>query len=51
MNCAGDVPKLWAQLKPHYQHREFFRDPEQDGLGLGLLHWDASKPLPKLSLS
>src|SRR3954447_10866492 len=38
-NCAGDVPHLWNQLKPHFRHREFVRDPNQDGLGLGLLHW------------
>jgi cephalosporin hydroxylase len=50
MNCAGDVPVLWNQLKPHYRHREFFRDPEQDGLGLGILHWSESTPLPDLVL-
>jgi cephalosporin hydroxylase len=49
MNCAGDVPILWNQLKPHYRHREFFRDPDQDGLGLGILHWSESTPLPELT--
>jgi hypothetical protein len=47
-HCAGDVPHFWGQLKPHYRHREFFRDPDQDGLGLGILHWSSSKPLPAL---
>lgn len=49
MNCAGDVPHLWRQLKLHYRHREFLRDPDQDGLGLGILHWSSSTPLPDLT--
>ena len=48
-NCAGDVPRLWNQLKPHFRHREFVRDPNQDGLGLGLLHWSKATPLPDLT--
>jgi predicted O-methyltransferase YrrM len=48
-NCAGDVPLLWNQLKPHFRHREFVRDPKQDGLGLGLLHWSKATPLPDLT--
>ena len=47
-HCAGDVPLFWSQLKSHYRHREFFRDPNQDGLGLGILHWSAATPLPPL---
>lgn len=46
--CAGDVPRFWKQLTPHYRHREFVRDPNQDGLGLGILHWSASTKLPDL---
>jgi len=49
LHCAGDVPHLWHQLKPHYRHREFLRDPEQDGLGLGLLHWSKATVLPDLT--
>jgi cephalosporin hydroxylase len=45
---AGDVPRFWNLLSPHYRHREFVRDPEQDGLGLGLLHWSSATPLPQL---
>ena len=48
-NCAGDVPLFWNQLKPHFRHREFVRDPEQDGLGLGLLHWSKATPPPGLT--
>ncbi len=49
MNCAGDVPRLWNQLKMHFRYQEFFRDPAQDGLGLGILHWSRSVSLPELS--
>jgi hypothetical protein len=27
------------------------RDPDQDGLGLGISHWSSSKPLPALESS
>ena len=47
-HCTGDVPYFWNQLKPHYRHREFLREPDQDGLGLGILHWSAATPLPPL---
>ncbi len=36
---VGDVPRFWSELKAHYRHREFIREPDQDGLGLGILHW------------
>jgi predicted O-methyltransferase YrrM len=45
---AGDVPQFWNQLKPHYRHREFIRDPDQDALGLGILHWSESVKVPQL---
>lgn len=45
---AGDVPLFWSLLKPHYRHREFVHDPEQDGFGLGILHWSESTKLPEL---
>jgi cephalosporin hydroxylase len=48
LRSAGDVPRLWNSLKPHYRHREFFRDADQDGLGLGLLHWSATTKIPEL---
>ena len=48
INRAGDVPVLWQMLKPHFSHREFIRDPEQDGLGLGILHWSKNIQLPEL---
>jgi cephalosporin hydroxylase len=47
---VGDVPRFWAELKPHYRHREFVRDPNQDGLGLGVLHWSESSRLPASNL-
>ncbi|MEP6603224.1 MAG: class I SAM-dependent methyltransferase [Spartobacteria bacterium] len=45
---AGDVPRFWSALKPHYRHQEFIHDPDQDGLGLGILHWSRETPLPVL---
>jgi cephalosporin hydroxylase len=43
---AGDVPRLWGELKAFYPHEEFVQDPEQDGLGIGLLRYSPSVELP-----
>lgn len=43
---AGDVPKLWAELKPLFQAREFVADPDQDGLGIGVIVHDPGVELP-----
>ncbi|MBS0659727.1 MAG: class I SAM-dependent methyltransferase [Verrucomicrobia bacterium] len=43
---AGDVPILWAELKPHFRTHEFVHDPGQDGLGIGVLEHDPSVPWP-----
>lgn len=43
---AGDVPRLWGQLKLFYPHEEFVQDPDQDGLGIGLLRYSPSVELP-----
>ena len=34
---AGGVPKFWRELSPHYPHREFIRNPDQEGFGIGSL--------------
>lgn len=44
---AGEVPQLWALLKPHFEVREFVDDPEQDGLGIGVLVHDPAVELPE----
>ncbi len=36
-NWAGEVPKFWATLKPHYETREFVASPDQDGFGIGVM--------------
>jgi cephalosporin hydroxylase len=43
---AGEVPVLWADLKVHYPHHEFIEDPEQDGLGIGVIEYDPRVVLP-----
>jgi predicted O-methyltransferase YrrM len=35
---AGDVPHFWREIKQSYRHEEFVSNPEQDGLGIGVLH-------------
>jgi predicted O-methyltransferase YrrM len=39
---AGGVPTLWKELKQKYDSREFITDPDQDGLGLGVLRYSSS---------
>ena len=39
-NDVGDVPTFWAQLRGKYETEEFIEDHEQDGFGIGLLHWE-----------
>jgi len=35
---AGDVPRLWREIRPLYEQTwEFIQDPEQDGLGIGVV--------------
>jgi len=45
---VGDVPRLWADLSPHYRSKEFIDDPGQDGCGIGMLLYDVSVALPEL---
>lgn len=37
---SGGVPTFWRELAQHYAHREFIKDPEQDGMGIGILTYD-----------
>jgi cephalosporin hydroxylase len=43
---AGEVPRFWRQLKPHYQTREFVESPDQDGLGIGAIVYDPAVTPP-----
>jgi len=40
---VGDVPKLWKELQSQFSHskkmQELIEDTEQDGFGIGLIHW------------
>tara|TARA_B100001093_G_C26854879_1_gene1026909 strand:+ start:2416 stop:3174 length:759 start_codon:yes stop_codon:yes gene_type:complete len=36
---AGDVPVFWNEVKKNYKHQEFVENKDQDGLGIGLIHW------------
>lgn len=43
---AGEVPRLWAELKPFFAHQEFIDDQGQLGRGIGVLHHDPHVDLP-----
>ena len=35
---VGGVPTLWRELREQYRHREFVRDWNQGGFGIGVLY-------------
>jgi predicted O-methyltransferase YrrM len=38
---TGDVPRFWAELKSRgYSVEELVENPEQDGMGIGVVFWD-----------
>jgi cephalosporin hydroxylase len=43
---SGGVPILWEELKRIYPSREFVRDPEQNGMGIGIIRYSSSVELP-----
>ncbi len=43
---SGGVPALWKELQKIYPSREFVRDPEQNGLGIGVIRYSSSIELP-----
>jgi predicted O-methyltransferase YrrM len=36
-----NVYKFWEEIKPLYRHKEFIRDPDQKGAGIGVIFIDA----------
>lgn len=48
---VGDVPQFWQKIKDYYPHWEFVRDPEQDGLGIGVIRYSSSNEIPRSLLS
>ena len=38
-NWTGGVPQFWQELKANYDTEELLEDSNQDGYGLGLIHW------------
>ena len=45
---VGEVPKFWSQLKREVEISEFVEDPEQDGMGIGVVRLSAVEH-PRLS--
>jgi cephalosporin hydroxylase len=43
---SGGVPKLWEELSRLYPAQTFINNPEQDGMGIGLLTYSTSVRLP-----
>lgn len=43
---SGEVPKFWNEIRQFYPHKEFVRDPMQNGLGIGVLRYSSSVKLP-----
>jgi cephalosporin hydroxylase len=40
---AGEVYKLWAELKPRHRTEELIEVQGQDGFGIGIVHWEGSQ--------
>ena len=41
---VGGVPQFWAEIKSTYASvEEIIEDPEQDGYGIGVIHWDGKR--------
>jgi predicted O-methyltransferase YrrM len=38
-NWTGGVPQFWQELKSTHRTEELLEDSNQDGYGLGLIHW------------
>jgi predicted O-methyltransferase YrrM len=37
---VGQVPEFWNSVKHRYDAEQFVEDPEQDGFGIGIVHWN-----------
>jgi predicted O-methyltransferase YrrM len=44
--CSGEVYRFWAEVKMKHPHAEFIDNPDQDGLGIGVLFISAPSLLP-----
>ena len=47
---VGDVPQFWEKIKKYYPYWEFVRDPNQDGLGIGVIRFSTDVSVPKTLL-
>ncbi|CAG0942145.1 hypothetical protein BROC_01737 [Candidatus Brocadiaceae bacterium] len=43
---SGGVPAIWSELKQIYPSREFVQNPEQNGMGIGVIRYSSSIELP-----
>ena len=48
---VGDVPQFWQKIKTYYTFWEFVRNPDQDGLGIGVIRYSSSNPIPESLLA
>ena len=46
---TGGVPRFWSEVKELYVHREFVRDREQFGFGIGAIRYDPTVSVLALS--
>jgi len=47
MAFAGEVPVFWPRLRDYYSYREFVRDWDQEGCGIGVIEYDQTVSLPE----
>ena len=45
---VGGVPAFWEQVKDLYPSQEYVNDPEQDGLGIGMLTYSSEVSVARL---
>jgi len=46
MRWVGDVPQFWQKIKNYYPHWEFIQNPDQDGLGIGVIRFSQNCEIP-----
>lgn len=40
LELAGEVHRLWREIRDQYEHQEFVEDWNQGGAGVGVLYWN-----------
>ena len=39
---TGDIPRFWGNIRSRYDTVEFVENYDQDGFGIGVVHWESS---------